>query len=626
MVRNSQDQIAAALARGSYHEAYGELRNLWREQAGSASAGYVLTQVKQLRGQISLVAQRIAILRSFTVEPVVPIFRADALMNGVDATVHIGTFNSHAQEILDPEDPLYRFDPDVVILAVQTRDAAPEIWQWEHENAGRAAVARVLGEYRNLIKVFRSRHNANFVIHDFEQPVHPRHGILDAQSSSGQAATISELNRGLREIAAEIPGVSILGYDALIATHGRVRWFDHRKWLTARLPISADCLVHLGAEWSRYVSCLAGRLSKVIVTDLDNTLWGGIVGEDGPNGVAVGKEYPGAAYTELHEALLACRERGILLAIASKNNWNDALEVLEHHPHMLLRPGHFAAMRINWNSKAQSIREIASELNVGIDSIAFLDDNPVERERVKLELPEVTVLEFSDPLQFASQVRGHAGFQRIALLNEDKDRSQYYAERTQRQQAASSAASLEDFYRSLQQRVEIRPVDASTLARAAQITQKTNQFNLTTKRYTEQNIAHLAATPGWTIYGVNVQDRFGDNGLVGVVVLRRRDHSMEIDTFALSCRVIGRKVETAILAFLTEEARVAECSEIRGWFVPTKKNGPAAGFFAGHGFSLMGEHNGESEWKLDLHAATLDCPEWIQLSGRDPQLRESARI
>ncbi|MGH9645194.1 MAG: HAD-IIIC family phosphatase, partial [Bryobacteraceae bacterium] len=544
--RQLQDQISAAIAGGAYLAAYAAVQDLWRNQPGPATAAFILGQIPRLRAHIPLTTQRVAILRSFTVEPVVSVFRAQAFANGIDVSVHVGAFNAFAQEILDPASELYAFDPEVVILAVQIRDIAPELWRWEDKACGPDVVARVLDEYRNLLQTLRSHHRANVIVHDFEQPVYPRQGLLDGQSPSGQAATIRDLNHGLRKLGEQIPGLSVLGYDELVAAHGRIRWFDERKWLTARLPVAADCLIHLGAEWCRMIACLAGRLSKVIVVDLDNTLWGGTVGEEGLDGLRLGKEYPGAAFRELQDALLACYERGILLAIASKNNAQDALEVLERHPEMLLRPQHFAAMRINWNDKAQSIKEIADELNVGIDSIAFLDDNPAERDLVHRELPCVTVLEpGADPLGYAAVVRRHAGFQRLTLLQEDQDRNRYYEQRKTSERLAAASASLDDFYRSLAQEVEVRPVAPNTVARVAQLTQKTNQFNLTTKRYTEQEIERLAAIPGWFVYSATVRDRFGDNGIVGVLIVSKTGHVLELDTLLLSCRVIGRTVETA---------------------------------------------------------------------------------
>ncbi len=229
----------------------------------------------------------------------------------------------------------------------------------------------------------------------------------------------------------------------------------------------------MAREWMRFIVPLSGRTAKVLVVDLDNTLWGGVIGEDGMAGIKVGAEYPGAAFQSLHRALLDLSRKGILLAVCSKNNLDDAMEALEKHPGMLVRAKHFAAMRINWTDKAQNLREIAAELNVGIDSLAFVDDNPFEREQVRAALPEVTVIDLpKNPLEYAAAVRNCAAFERLALSAEDQQRTGMYAAQKQRAGAEQSFQSKEDFFRFLEQEAELEPVSDLTLARVAQLTQK----------------------------------------------------------------------------------------------------------------------------------------------------------
>jgi FkbH-like protein len=433
----------------------------------------------------------------------------------------------------------------------------------------------------------------------------------------------------LRKLAGEFRGVYVLDYDALVSRHGREHWGDARKWLTVRLPIAAANLVPMAREWMRYLAPLAGRVAKVVAVDLDNTLWGGVVGEDGMAGIQVGPEYPGAAYQALQQALLDLTQRGILLAIASKNNRADAMEALTNHPGMLLRPEHFAAMRIDWNEKSQNLRAIAAELNLGVDAIAFLDDNPIERQRVREEIPEAMVVELpADPMAYARAVRDYPAFERLALSEEDRQRTEYYAADRQRAALEQSAATREDFYRSLAQEAEVASVHRLTLARVAQLTQKTNQFNLTTKRYTEQQIEELARRPDWQVLSIKVRDRYADNGLVGVAITHDRGEVCEIDTFLLSCRVIGRTVETALVAHLAEEARERGLRFLEGWFLPTKKNAPAGEFYREHGFRLLAEQTADGApgqlWSLDLADTTLECPDWVRLIVSDRVVAEKA--
>jgi FkbH-like protein len=303
------------------------------------------------------------------------------------------------------------------------------------------------------------------------------------------------------------------------------------------------------------------------------------------------------------------------LAVCSKNNPDDAMEALNSHAGMLLRAHHFAAMRINWNDKTRNLREIAAELNIGIDSLAFMDDNPVECEQIRAALPEVTVIELSgDPLHFAWILRECPVFERLALSAEDQQRTAFYAEQRERTQAEQTFQSKEDFFRYLEQEAEIALVTPASLARISQLTQKTNQFNLTTKRYTEQQISELALSAEYGVFSIRVRDRFGDHGLVGVAITRDSDEICEIDTFLLSCRVIGRSVETALLSYLGERALKRGQKRLAGWFVPTKKNAPAKEFYSQHGFRLESENGQGARWALDLNERPIVRPEWIKLS------------
>ena len=598
--------------------AAGLLAELWARETTAATASFVVSSFERLRPRLGLLPYRMAILRSYTVEPTVPLLRAAAFCAGLELNVHLSDFNAHVQEILDPSSPLYRFTPDVVVLAVQTRDAAPELWRdfADLDAAGiEGAVSRVVADFRSWIRNFRSRSNAHLIVHNLEQPVTSSLGILDLQLENSQAGAVQRINQELRSTAAENPGVYVLDYDGLVARHGRLRWHDERKWLTVRLPIAAENLNSLAREWLRFLHPLAGKVAKACVVDLDNTLWGGVIGEDGLNGIRLGNEYPGAAFREFQRVLLDFHQRGILLAICSKNNRDDAMEALQQHPGMLLKPEHFAAMRINWTDKAQNLREIAQELNIGVDALAFVDDNPIERQQVRSQLPEAHVIDLpADPMQFARALRESPVFERLALSAEDRQRGAMYQEQRGREQLEQSVTSREDFYRSLQQEAEIAPASKTTVARIAQLTNKTNQFNLTTRRYTEQQISEMAACPGCACFSMRVRDRFGDNGLVGVAITRQAKEVCEIDTFLLSCRVIGRTVETALLSFIAEHARQQGARRLQGWFLPTRKNAPAKEFYPSHGFTVAKQDETGTLWSLDLARQSLSCPEWVKVN------------
>lgn len=625
-LRTEADELIAA---GEATTAARRLAELLRADAGSAAASFVVSRYERLRGQLPLVPYRVALLRSFTVEPLLPLLRAACFTAGIDLNVHVGDFNAYAQEMLDPDSTLYRFAPDAVILAVQTRDLAPDLW---HDfarldtDARRAIAARVVENFQDWTSAFLRHGRAHLVLHTLEAPATPCLGLLDnAGDTPGQAGTLRLINDELRRLASASNSIHLLEYDALVARHGRTRWHDERKWLAARLPLAAHSLPHLVAEWMRFLRPLTGRVAKAVAVDLDNTLWGGVVGEDGLHGLKLGAEYPGAAYLEVQRALLDLKARGLLLCLCSKNNGAEAVEAVETHPAMLLRMKDFAAARVNWNDKAESLRELAAELKIGLDAVAFVDDNPVEREHVRAQLPEVHVVELpADPFDFARALREEAVFERLTLSDEDRARTSYYEAERERTALQGRTTTREDFLRSLAQEAEVAPVTDATLARAAQLTQKTNQFNLTTRRYTERQLADLVARSDWHACTLRLRDRFGDNGIVGLALARRAAAVWELDSFLLSCRVIGRTVETALLAHLVETARAAGATRLLGRYLPTRKNIPARDFYAAHGFALVSEQEddesgGGSLWSLDLTRQTVECPAWIRLVATEQE-------
>ncbi|MEZ5401929.1 MAG: HAD-IIIC family phosphatase [Bryobacteraceae bacterium] len=618
-----RSQVAQAVAERRFADARRLAARMWAEAPTPATASSLVRSFDSAGGSAGveewgLTPFSVRILRSFTVEPAVPLLRAGALVGGIGLTVSLSEFNAYAQEFLDPASALYTGGCNAAILAVATRDVAPELWDDYADlppGRGMEIAANVVDQFRNWVGLFRSRTGASLVIHALELPPAAAMGVYDAQGE-GQAAAIGAINAGLRKIASETPGIYVLDFDGLIARRGRENWYDPTKWFTVRMPMRAEHLASMASEWLRFVHPLAGKLAKVIVTDLDNTLWGGVIGEDGMDGIRIHRdEHKGAPFWQLQRVLADARRRGVLLAIASKNNPADAMEALEKHPGMLLRPSDFAAMRIGWNPKSQSLREIAAELNVGIDSLLFLDDNPVEREHARMEVPEAAVIELpAEPAGYAKAVRECPLLERLAISAEDRERTAMYAAQAERAHLEASSGSVEDFYRSLDQRVTVAAAGGANIARIAQLTQKTNQFNLTTRRYSEAEVAAMAAGGDHAVLGVTVTDRFGDNGLVGVCILRFADATAEIDSFLMSCRVIGRTVETAILAAAAEVAAGRGAEVLEGWFLPTKKNAPSKDFYSQHGFEAVEESAAGTRWRLAM-ASRPECPEWIALDN-----------
>lgn len=613
-----RDQVEDAIKRQDWSTMRYMLRAIWGADPTPGTASYILSKGELLKAHVPFSSYKMAVVRSFTVEPVIPLCRAAALMKGLDLTIEVCGFNTYVQDVLNAQSILYQCSPDAVVLAVKTMDIAPELWSGVSDlsrDSVSGIVARVVDSYANLLRVFRANSQAHLIIHGLDVPQRPSQGYLDDQYF-GQEQAVTRINNELKRLVQSSTGVYFLDYDALVARHGRQNWRDERKWHTMRMPIAVNHLIHMAHEWLRFLCPLTGKIGKVLVTDLDNTLWGGVIGEDGMEKIQIGSDYPGSAYKATQRVIKDLSHRGILLAVCSKNNWGDAMEAMEKHPEMLLRPKDFSALRINWADKAKNLLEIAKELNVGIDSLVFVDDNPAEREQIKRQLPEVVVIDLpDDPLGYANALSEIPELERLWLSVEDKERGRLYAAQRERKELEGAVGSLEDYYRSLQQEVTIASVSSHTLPRVAQLTQKTNQFNLTTKRYTEAQLQDLAKTNGHRIFAIQVKDRFGDNGLVGAMVTCDSNHVCEIDTFLLSCRVIGRTVETAMLAFLVEECRKRRIPVLEGWYRPTAKNAPCKELYAQHGFQIAESQGENVRWRLPVGSATVACPAWLRVTA-----------
>jgi FkbH-like protein len=333
------------------------------------------------------------------------------------------------------------------------------------------------------------------------------------------------------------------------------------------------------------------KRKKCLVLDLDNTLWGGILGEDGMSGIALGGDYPGKAYKMFQQQILDLSRQGIILAICSKNNLEDVRQLWMTHPDVVLKEEHFALLRINWNNKADNIREIAQELNIGLDSLVFIDDNPAEREIVKNYLPEVTVPDFpGQPYQLPLFFKELAAqyFSIYALTEEDKQKTEQYKANTQRSNEQRSFTNLEEYICNLKIELKIAEVNNLTLTRAAQMTQKTNQFNLTTHRYTDADLSEMLQNKH-KIFTLSVSDKFGDSGITGLCIVQIVDRDAYIDSLLLSCRILGKNIENAFLSFILKILQSKGIKKIAADYIPSAKNAQVIDFYEKNGFTVEKE-------------------------------------
>ena len=599
-------------------------RLLLRTDQGSSTCSFIRKSVAEsVRQPSGLHPLRVGILSSFSSEFVHDPLVSYAFADGIHVEIYQAGFGQYRQEILDPASGLYAWKPEVVILAVEGEDWAPVLYHRYldvHEQAIDALVHEPQTTMENLIRTFRSRSSAVVLVHNLFPPVWRSLGILDGHRGHGQGAIVNSLNDSLCELSRKVSGVYVVDYAGLVAQFGAANWYDLRMSHYAKAPIARPMLGNLAREYLRFFRALTGKSKKCLVVDLDNTLWGGVVGEDGAHGVKLGESYPGSAYREFQREVLNLKKRGVILAVASKNNEIDVETLFATNNEMVLKKQDFSAWKVNWNLKSQSIMEIAKELNIGLEHVVFADDSHVECDQVSSALPMVTVIPLpKQPERYREALLEEGLFDTLNISQEDKRRGELYRQRDEAETLRAESKTLEDFYQGLEMVMTFAPVHKGSLARAAQLTQKTNQFNLTTIRYSEAELSLRMADAHWILTTVQVRDRFGDNGIVGLMIVRKSINQLEIDTFLLSCRVIGRTVETAMLAYLVQHAITYRIPEIAGRFVPTAKNLPAKDLYERHGFhKLSGMDNTETLWVFRIGDRPVVCPNWIKIIEADP--------
>jgi FkbH-like protein len=562
---------------------------------------------------------RVAVVSSFSSEFLHDHLVAWGLASGLDVDVYQAGFGVFRQEILDPGSGLYRYGPDVVVVAVEGEDWIPAAYREFLRGvvAGpAAAIAAWRDEVATLLGTLRTRSSATVLIHNFAAPAFGALGAADATHVDGQHAVIRRLNDTLTAVVMETTDVHVVDYAGLVNRHGALTWYDARMRHYARAPIAGPMQSLLAAEYVKFLRALRGLAKKCLVVDLDNTLWGGVVGEEGPLGIKLGATYPGSAFVEIQQYLLDLHARGVILAIASKNNPADVDEVFATNQSMVLASSHFAAIEVHWRSKTESLASIAVRLGIGLEHLVFADDNPVECEEIRRNLPAVTAICLPPQPERVVEALAREGlFDTLRLSAEDRRRGALYRQRDQAEGMRASAGSVEDYYRDLRMQLGFAQVDRASLVRAAQLTQKTNQFNVTTRRASEADVSRRAADPALIVTTVAVRDRFVDNAVVGVIMAKQSGDVVDIDTLLLSCRVIGRTVETAMLAHVCDLARERGASAITGTIIPTAKNEPARDLFARHAFAKTGEEvDGTTRWRLDLGEGGVPWPEWFERS------------
>lgn len=585
------------------------LRKEWSYAAYLAAANAVDA------ADVELPEYKVAWLRNVTVEPLLPVLKAEIALTEAKPQLYVGPFDAIASKVLDANSDLYRFKPDLIIVtqwleALNYRMVRRFISLSPEEVEAESSA--IPGDTERYLTTMRKFTSAPILLNNFPLPDSPALGILEANSQHSQTEMIRHLNHELGLLAANLPDVFIVDFVQLFARIGGGQGFSSRDWHMSRTPYSRHALVPIGQEYGKFIRALRGKSRKCLVLDCDNTLWGGVIGEDGIDNIKLGATHPGSWYVEFQQEILNLHDRGIILALCSKNNEADVLEVLQRHSSQVLREEHFAARQINWDDKVTNLRRIAEQLNIGLDSLVFADDNPLECGFVRDQLPEVEVVELpSDPSSFRSALMARGLFDTLSISQEDRERTGMYRADGERQKILESAGSLEEYLAKLELVAHIDVPDPSTLARVAQLTQKTNQFNLTTIRYTEGQIRTFADATDSDVFYIRVTDRVADLGIVGVGILRYQGDTAIIDSLLMSCRALGRGVENALAAFLVNTAQANGCSRILGSYQVTKKNTQVAEFFGKQGFQCIRLDQKGSDWERRLDDRIAAFPHWM---------------
>ncbi len=542
---------------------------------------------------------RLAVLGGPTTLQLVELLRVLLAQLERPLEVYEGDYGLFRQEILTPGSGLDRFEPRIIIVATGAGDVRMPPLRESRDHV-LADVDAELDGWVALWDRARERWNASVVQNLFDLPPWSAAGHLAARHAATPIQYLRRLNIGLGERA---PAHVVLhDLPALIAEVGSGRWYDPRFYVEAKMPCAPECLVPYAHSLASLVRAILGRNRKALVLDLDNTLWGGVVGDVGLEGITVGEGTPvGESYLAFQRYARQLRERGVVLAVCSKNDERNARLPFECHDGMLLRLDDFACFVANWENKADNLRAIARQLDLGLDAFVFADDNPAERAIVRRFLPEVAVPALgSDPAGYVAAVARHHYFETASWTAEDSHRAEDYARNVERRRLRLESGDLDAFLASLAMRATLRPVGPANLQRVAQLVGKSNQFNLTTRRRTLAEIEALAADPAWRTLTVSLADRLGDSGLIAIVFGRADGPSFEIDTWLMSCRVLQRGVERATLNAIADLATAAGCTELNGCWIPSGRNDMVKDHYAGLGFQPDGAEGGTTRWRLAL--------------------------
>lgn len=528
-------------------------------------------------------------------------FICDAIKGyGIHAQINFDIYEADYSQIdlqvFDPTSELYESKPDFVIINKCTEKLQKEFYK--KDRAGKAHFAEYIQQTtRKYYETITSRMKAKVIVNTFLETTDGVFGNYAAKTDASFLYQVRKSNLFLMDLAQQLKDLFVCDLNAIQSEIGHVNAFDSKMYVSADMVYSLDFLPYIGQHVTQIIQAVTGTFKKCLILDLDNTTWGGIIGDDGVEGIQVGYLGLGKVFSELQTWAKQLKERGIILAVCSKNTEEIAKEPFQTHPDMVLRLEDIAIFVANWQTKVENIRHIQAVLNIGFDSMVFLDDNPFEREMVKTGIPDVTVPELpEDPSEYLSYVKSLNLFETASYTEEDETRTKQYQEEAQRNQFQMSFENENDFLGSLEMVSEVKAFDDFSIPRVAQLTQRSNQFNLRTIRYTEEDLKAMKKNDNYITMSLTLEDKFGNHGLIGIIILEKKDsNTLFVDSWIMSCRVLKRGMERFTLNTIVEKANALGFKKIVGEYIPTKKNGLVKNHYVDLGFVSEGEY-----WVLDV--------------------------
>lgn len=570
---------------------------------------YIIKKKKKIKKELlaqndqKFIKKRIAVLGGSTTNDIIAVMELFLLNNGIMPEFYESEYNRYYEEAVFPNEQLKSFEPDIIYVCTSYRNLRnlPCITDSEQEVSD-----KLLAEYNrleNIWKMLNDHYHCIIIQNNFELPSFRMMGNREASDFHGTVNFVGRLNQMMYTYAQKKENLHICDINYISATYGLDQWADPFYWYMYKYAMAVPAIPYLSFNVANIIKSILGKNKKGFVLDLDNTLWGGIVGDDGVEALEIGpEEAEGQAYLEFQEYIKKYESYGIVLNVNSKNEYENAIAGLNHECG-ILRPEDFICIRANWLRKSENIKSISEELNILPESLVFVDDNPAERMEVEKEFPAIRAPEIDNVTNYIRMIDHSGFFEMTSYSADDVQRMQMYKDNQKRHEMQISCDNYEEYLCSLQMQAEIKAFEPLHVARIAQLTNKSNQFNLTTKRYTVEDIEQVMCDKGTIgIYG-RLRDCFGDNGIVSVVIAAIREKECHIDLWLMSCRVLKRDMEFAMMDALVQRCRDREVKQIYGYYYPTKKNGMVKEFYGLMGFEKIDETEERTLWKYDIPSA-----------------------